>query len=98
MIDDSPSFFGQRVRLHTASHKVHGLRSTNQRTVERICYQFRLSFTEGLVRVDRGLDKSTQVWRKVFDILSFTLDVTVNGGAALEVRLDGVVLILNEKT
>ena len=48
--------------------------------------------------MDRGLDKSTQVWWKVFDILSYTLDVTVSGGATLEVRLDGVVLILNEKT
>ena len=48
--------------------------------------------------MDRGLDKSAQVCREILGILSYTLDVTVNGGVALKMRLDGVGLILNEET
>ncbi len=49
VVDDSPSFFRQRVRLYSALHKVNGLSSTDQRTVDRISYQFRLQFTESPV-------------------------------------------------
>jgi len=48
--------------------------------------------------VNRGLDKSAQVCREILGILSYTLDVTVNGGVALEMRLDWVGLILDEET
>jgi hypothetical protein len=48
--------------------------------------------------VDWGLDKSAQVCREILGILTYTLDVTVNGGVALEMRLDGVGLKLNEET
>ena len=48
--------------------------------------------------MDRAPDKSSQVCREILGILPYTLDVTVNGGAALEMRLDGVGLILNEET
>jgi hypothetical protein len=48
--------------------------------------------------VDRGLDKSAQVCGEILGISSYTLDVTVNGGVALEMKLDGVGLILNEET
>ena len=36
--------------------------------------------------------------REILGIFCYTLDVTVNGGVALEMRLDGVGLILNEET
>jgi hypothetical protein len=98
VIDDSPSFFRQRVRLYSALHEVNSLCSADQRTVDRISYQFRLQFTESLVRVDRGLDKSAQVSREILGILPYTLNGAINGSAALEVRLDGVGLILDEET
>jgi hypothetical protein len=48
--------------------------------------------------VDRGLDKSAQVSREIFGILPYTLNGTINGSAALKVRLDGVGLILDKET
>jgi hypothetical protein len=48
--------------------------------------------------VNRGLDESAQVCRDILGILPNTLDVTVNGGVALEMRLDGIDLILNKET
>jgi hypothetical protein len=48
--------------------------------------------------VDRGFDKSAQVCRKILAILPYTLNGAINGSAALEVRLDGVGLVLDEET
>jgi hypothetical protein len=48
--------------------------------------------------VDRRLDKSTQVSREILGILPHTLKGAINGSAALEVRLDGVGLILDKET
>lgn len=48
--------------------------------------------------MNRGLDKSAQVCRKILGVLSYTLDVTVNGGIALKMRFDGVGLVLNKET
>ena len=48
--------------------------------------------------MDRGPDKSAQACREIFGMLTYTLDVTVNGGASLEMRLNGVGLVLNEET
>jgi hypothetical protein len=48
--------------------------------------------------VDRSLDKSAQVSREILGILPYTLNGTINGSAALEVRLDGVGLILDKET
>jgi hypothetical protein len=48
--------------------------------------------------VDRGLDKSAQVSREILGILPYTLNGAINGSAALEVRLDGVGLILDKET
>ena len=98
MIDNSPSFFWQRVRLYSALHEVNSLCSTHQRTVDRIFYQFRFQFTESPIRVDRGLDKSTQVCRKILGILPYTLNSAINGSAALKMRPDGVGFILDKET
>jgi hypothetical protein len=48
--------------------------------------------------MDRGLDKSAQVSREILSILPYTLNRVIHGSAALEVRLDGVGLILDEET
>jgi hypothetical protein len=48
--------------------------------------------------VDRGLDKSAQVSREILGILPYTLNGAIHGSAALEVRLDGVGLILDKET
>lgn len=48
--------------------------------------------------MDRGLDKSAQLCRKILGMLSYTLNGAINGSVALEVRLDGVGLVLNEET
>ena len=47
--------------------------------------------------MNRYLDKNAQVCRVILGILSYTLDVTVNGGVALEMRFDWVGLIFNEE-
>ena len=48
--------------------------------------------------MQRGLDKSAQVNWKILGILPYTLNSTINGSAALEVRLDGVGLVLDKET
>jgi hypothetical protein len=48
--------------------------------------------------VDRGLDKGAQVCREILGVLSYTLNCAVNGSATLQVRLDGVGLVLDKET
>jgi hypothetical protein len=48
--------------------------------------------------VDRGLDKSTQVCRKILGILPYTLNGAIKGSATLKMRPDGVGLILDKET
>ena len=48
--------------------------------------------------MDRGFDKSAQVSREILGIFPYTLNSAINGSAALEVRLDGVGLILDKET
>jgi len=48
--------------------------------------------------VDRGLNKSAQVSWEILGILSYTLNGVINGSTALEVRPDGVGLILDKET
>jgi hypothetical protein len=48
--------------------------------------------------VDRGLDKGAQVSREFLGILPYTLNGAINGSVALEVRQNGVGLILDKET
>ena len=48
--------------------------------------------------MDRGPDKSAQVSREILGILLHTLNGAINGSATLEVRPDGVGLILDKET
>jgi len=38
------------------------------------------------------------VWREILDMFSYTLDGAENGGVALEVRLDWVILKMGQNT
>ncbi len=48
--------------------------------------------------MNRGLDKSAQVSREILGIVPYTLNGAIHGGAALEVRPDGVGLIFDKET
>jgi hypothetical protein len=48
--------------------------------------------------VDRGFDKGAQASREILGILRYTLNGVINGSAALEVRPEGVGLILDKET
>ena len=48
--------------------------------------------------MNRGLDEIAQVCWEILGMLSNALNGAINGSAALEVRLDGVGFVLDEKT
>ena len=48
--------------------------------------------------MDRGLDKGAQVSGEILRILPYTLNGAIYRTTALEVRLDGVSLILDKET
>ena len=79
-------------------NEINGLCSTNQRFVRLAFDDFCLQFAQSTVRVNRSLDKCTQVCRDLLGMLSNTLHSAVHGGVAIKLRFNRIGFELDEKT